>query len=395
MSARISYMGSKHELAGHVREAIAKCQPGQLLDAFAGMGAVAEAHAGKRSVWTNDVQHFAYLASKCRFTDPVGPAKSQKFREAVRRLYDENLGRLREQNARAWTEAEKLEKCDNFSEFQDRFNAISSFPARHLDAYGCFLRTYSNSYFSLPQAAAIDSMRYALDALKGRGIISTAEFDWSLLAVGHAALRVANTTGHFAQFLTPSENNMGRVLQQFTRNVFDEWVKSAKSLKPIGTPDWRQLNRATLSDSEILLRSIPRSGGLGVVYCDPPYTDDQYSRYYHIWETLVLYDYPQVTGQGRYRPGRFTTDFSLRSNVAAAFSSLVKGAASTGADLVLSYPSNGLLHEVGGCPLELLRARYPTAHLAAEIEHTHSTMGASKGPARASAVERIYIGRAV
>jgi adenine-specific DNA-methyltransferase len=101
-----------------------------------------------------------------------------------------------------------------------------------------------------------------------------------------------------------------------------------------------------------------------------------------------------VTGQGRYRPGRFTTDFSLRSRVADAFRKLVADVAATGADIVLSYPSNGLLHDAGSCPLAILKLHYGKARLVAEIEHKHSTMGASKGEAKASVVERIYVGRA-
>jgi adenine-specific DNA-methyltransferase len=306
----------------------------------------------------------------------------------------ENLATLREQNAKAWVEARKLQESRTFGEFEKRFNAIGECYLRYKDAYGCFPRTYGNSYFSVTQAAEIDSIRFALDTLKGRGVITGAQFDWGLLALGHAALRVANTTGHFAQFLTPSEKNSERVLQQFARGVFGEWLNSMGALKPIGTRSWRQSNRATVSDSETLLRAVPKSSGVGVIYCDPPYTDDQYSRFYHVWETLVLYDYPEVTGKGRYRPGRFTTDFSLRSKVSDAFRSLINESAATGADLVLSYPSDGLLHEVGGCPLDLLRAAYPKARLAAEIEHSHSTMGASKGAAKASVAERIYVARA-
>jgi len=395
MSARISYMGTKHDLAGRVRKVISKCQPGQLLDAFAGMGAVAEAHAGRRRVWTNDVQQFAYLASKCRFTAQAGPPKAATFRAAVRRFYDENMTRLQDQNAAAWFDARKLLQADDFEEFGTRFRAIEEARRHHKDAYGCFFRTYGNAYFSLTQAAEIDSIRYALDTLRGQGVVTVVEFDWALLALGHAALRVANTTGHFAQFLTPSEKNVGRVIQQFGRSVFSEWMNSIETMKPIGSSKWREANRATRSDSATLLRGIPKGSGLGVVYCDPPYTDDQYSRFYHVWETLVLYDYPEIIGQGRYRPGRFTTDFSLRSRVADAFRSLVEEVSATGADLVLSYPSNGLLHEVGGSPLDALRAKYPNARLAAEVEYNHSTMGASKGQAKSSVAERIYVGRAV
>ena len=27
-----------------------------------------------------------------------------------------------------------------------------------------------------------------------------------------------------------------------------------------------------------------------IIYADPPYTDDQYSRFYHLYETALLYD---------------------------------------------------------------------------------------------------------
>jgi adenine-specific DNA-methyltransferase len=394
MSSRISYMGTKHELAHDVARVIAECRPGRLLDAFAGMGAVAEAHVGKRQVWTNDVQHFAHLASSCRFTDPDDPVSATQMRRLVSPLFRQNLGRLREQNSRAWSATLKSKRAARYNEFQRALDAVSGQAVSHQEAYGCFTRLYSNAYFSFIQCAEIDSIRGALDNLRGFGIITSRQFDWALLALGRSALRVANTTGHFAQYLTPSEKNFKRVAQQFARSVFGEWLSDLTAIRPLGTSQWRQSNTATRASCDSLLRGLGKSSGVSVVYCDPPYTDDQYSRFYHVWETLVLYDYPSVTGKGLYRPGRFTTDFSLRSKVADAFRALVAEVASTGADLVLSYPSNGLLHDAGCCPLELLRAAYPTAQVAAEIGHRHSTMGASKGAAQSAVVERIYLARA-
>lgn len=109
---------------------------------------------------------------------------------------------------------------------------------------------------------------------------------------------------------------------------------------------------------------------------------------------MVLNDYPVVTGAGLYRSDRFTTAFSLRTKVEDAFQRLVEEVASTGADLVMSYPSDGLLHDVGGNPLDLLRSAYPNAKLVTRIKHSHSTMGASKGSATASVAECVYLGRA-
>lgn len=394
MSSRISYMGTKHDLADHVVEVIAGCRPGRLLDAFAGMGAVAEAHAGRRQVWTNDVQHFAYLAGQCRFTDSRGPPPAGQMRELVTPIYLKNMKLLEEQNESAWVATGKLPDATTFEAFEDLFKQVSDESIAHEGAYACFTLTYANAYLSLTQCAEVDSVRCALDTLRGRGVLTQGEFNWSLLALGHAALRVANTTGHFAQFLTPSSKNFGRVSKQFRRTILSQWLVSLDALKPCGTAEWRALNYATRSECDVMLKTIGSSQDVGVVYCDPPYTDDQYSRFYHVWETLVLNDYPTVTGAGLYRTDRFTTGFSLRSKVSGAFEALVQQVASTGADLVLSYPSNGLLHDVGGHPLDVLRGAYPNAALVAQIEHSHSTMGASKGSATASVAECLYLGSA-
>jgi adenine-specific DNA-methyltransferase len=392
MTSRISYMGTKHELAPTVRDIIQMCQPGRLLDAFAGMGAVAESLADARPVWTNDVQHFAHLVSSCRLADEHGPLSSRTIASLARPLFTANLKRLRDTNSAAFRLTKKALRASSYSEFQVPFERANSLLPRTEEAYGCFTKTYAHGYFSIEQTAEIDSVRYALETLRGRGVITSTQFDWSLLALGSAALRVANTTGHFAQFLRPSPSNYRRVLKQFQRTIWGEWLASVARIKPVGTPDWRKDNIATRSDSTSLLASREFIGKASVVYCDPPYTDDQYSRYYHIWETLVLYDYPAVSGQGRYRSGRFRTDFSLASKVEDAFRQMISDVSSSGADLVLSYPSNGLLHAVGGSPLELMREKYPAARIAAEIDYSHSTMGASKGSARSAVIERIYLG---
>lgn len=393
MSSRISYMGTKHDLADRVADVIAGCRPGRLVDAFAGMGAVANVHADTRQVWTNDVQHFAHLASRCQFTDPAGPLPTTRMRKLVMPIFRQNMDLLEEQNRTAWHATGKMATASSFDEFERLFTLVADETIAREGAYACFTATYANAYFSLTQCAEIDSIRCALDTLLAEGALTQAQFDWGLLTLGHAVLRVANTTGHFAQFLTPSDKNYKRVVRQFRRLVFDQWLASLDALKPSGTPEWRAENFASKFDCDTLLQTVGSTSDVGAVYCDPPYTDDQYSRFYHVWETLILYDYPTVSGAGLYRPDRFTTAFSLRSKVEGAFEALIEGVASTGADLVLSYPSNGLLHDVGVNPLDVLLSAYPNAKLVAQIEHNHSTMGASKGSATASVAECLYLGQ--
>ena len=51
-----------------------------------------------------------------------------------------------------------------------------------------------------------------------------------------------------------------------------------------------------------------------VVYADPPYTSDHYSRYCDLYETLILYDYPLSEATGRYRPDGFFSRFSIKKD---------------------------------------------------------------------------------
>ena len=126
-----------------------------------------------------------------------------------------------------------------------------------------------------------------------------------------------------------------------------------------------------------------------MIYADPPYTYDHYSRFYHVYETLVRYDYPESIGIGRYRPDRFRSTFSLRAQVADQIDQLVESCSLIGAELVLSYPENGLLKDSKAAIGSMLLKHY-SRYEAYEIEHFHSSLGGSKGFEKHQVVEIIY-----
>lgn len=393
MASSISYMGTKKEFADAVADVIGRAKPGVLLDAFAGMGAVAEAVGPRRPVWTNDVQRFAHLVGQCRFTDTNEPPPPDLLRDKLTPRFEAHLAALVHASGAAIESSDAAYAADDFAHMAKSLEKAAATEVSQT-AYSCFLRTYRDGYFSARQAAEIDALRFAIDASKTDGDLTESEGDWALVALGRACLKVANTPGHFAQFLRPSAANFRRVKAQGKRSVWAEWHRSLGLLAPVGTAEWRKDNRASCADSlQLLTGDAEEKENIRVVYCDPPYTDDQYSRYYHIWETLIEYDYPEVTGAGRYRPGRFATPFSLKTKAVQAFKDLIGAASRLDADLVLSYPTNGLIYECGADPLDLLREEYPRAELAAELDHHHSTFGASKGHAKSVVSERIYLAR--
>jgi adenine-specific DNA methylase len=84
-----------------------------------------------------------------------------------------------------------------------------------------------------------------------------------------------------------------------------------------------------------------------VVYADPPYTRDHYSRFYHVLETICLGDHPklsrsnlnggQMVSRGAYREDRHQSPFCIRSQAPSAFDELFKLVADRRANMVLSY----------------------------------------------------------
>jgi adenine-specific DNA-methyltransferase len=175
------------------------------------------------------------------------------------------------------------------------------------------------------------------------------------------------------------------------------WTVFLKELRQLSIPPCldRSSNAVSRQDATAFLRLLPSMlrGGTAVIYADPPYSRAQYSRYYHLLETLVLYDYPEVTGKGRYRAGRFTTDFSQRSKVVDAMKAFIGAAARTKSPLYLSYPRNGLLHSAGGDLMNLLRTEYPHVSIAETAEIDHSTLGAAPGAAAVKVQEDVYYAR--
>jgi len=257
-----------------------------------------------------------------------------------------------------------------------------------------FSITYSGGYFGIQQSIQIDSINYALRTLRDRGIISEDQSRWLMLALCLVLKKVATTTGHFAQFLSPKSNNLKRYISQRRRSIWYEWLSVIDEMEPYGTKHWRKGNRVFNVDALSLLQSLRNQNKRPtVIYADPPYSRDQYSRFYHIYETLIKYDYPLAIGKGRYRPDRFRTPFSTKSKVVDAFKALIRLSANVGSQLILSYPEKGILHSVGENARQLLKEEYSKVEIAEVIEHHHSSLGGSTGVDKYPIKELIYIAR--
>lgn len=397
-------MGTKKVLAPIVAAAVSEGRDGAILDAFSGMCAVGQSVSINRQVWNNDIQRFAATVARALFTSTQLLPTLSVTLDWHYPFFEEQLGRLerrfrlhiqREEAAIQKQSFRALLACSKATEsFFSGAHCRSVRRSRRNASersYDLFALLYGGTYFGWKQCIEIDSIIFAIDTCIQRELISEQQKDWLVVALGQAMLRVATTTGHFAQYTPVKAHTISRFVNQRKRSIWAEWSRILPSLSPVHSTNWRKRNRVFNEDSLSLVHRLRRSRGRpGVIYADPPYTNDQYSRYYHIFETLILYDYPDVTGFARYRSNRFSTPFSLSREVEGAFHRFTGDCAFLRSDLILSYPTTGLLHQIGSNPLHILRQHYRRAEVFHQGILNHSTLGASKGAAKNVAVEVIY-----
>jgi adenine-specific DNA-methyltransferase len=401
-------MGSKRSLAPAIAARISRDHPkATVLDVFAGMCAVGTALAPQHQLITNDLHHFAGTVAQALFVSRAkipGPRSSERkrllrsFHRNARELRRSLSSRLNRERA-ALIATRKLGKWQELRDFSKQelarraparlagLKGISDYRKRQQRfPYRLFSSYFAGAYFGLQQAIEIDSIRYAIDRAPRR---FRAKY---LTALLEAASYCAATPGHFAQFLVPkTKSNTKYIARIRTRSVLERFLKSLAEFPTVERPD-RFRNRVFREDALTLLQEKPHllpEKNL-VIYADPPYSRAQYSRYYHLLETLILYDYPICKNKGRYRGARFQTDFSRKLGVVEAMESFIKAAAATGAPLYISYPRNGLLKKAGGNLKSLLKSHYTKVRLAAHEPLNHSTLGGAPGAASIEVLEDVY-----
>jgi adenine-specific DNA-methyltransferase len=360
------------------------------------MCSVGQAVAPERQVWSNDLQAFSQLVAAtyfCAHDAPLSRFDALASTAAHRRLKVDALSATFSSFVAAEQRALEAADVDALAAMFDQ--SVTDAQAIVIDEssheYDLFTRRYAGTYFGYQQTIEIDGIRFAIDRLKNEGRITPDQWKAMLVALCIAMSRCSNSTGHFAQSLYPKSGNIKKVISKRRRSISLEWLSAIDEVYPVGSQDWRRANHAFRKDACDLLSSLREfQNKPAVVYADPPYTKDQYSRYYHVYETAVLYDYPQCNGTGLYRSDRATSPFSLASKVEVAMDELIMAVARLGSCLVLSYPQDGLLLKSTEVIPKMIKKHFGCDPDHIKISHQHSTMGASKGASACDVTEVIY-----
>lgn len=217
--------------------------------------------------------------------------------------------------------------------------------------YCLFTAYFSNVYFGVRQCVEIDSIRFAIDHCADKS-----DRDLALGALIAAVSEVAsNYGGHFAQpkYGVPSTitlKNLPIVLEKRSLSVFQEF---AIRLLRLAAESERSANAVQLlkgpwqNTLEQFATHTAHLDAAKLVYIDAPYKRDEYSRYYHVLETLVQYNYPGCIGKGRLpekkQGERFASEFFSRrtSDVNDHFTTMIGEIIQRGWKCAWSYAAEG------------------------------------------------------
>ena len=366
----IHYLGSKLRMVDAIVDAIDKVDPsrGRVCDLFAGSGTVAGMLARTRSVTAVDIQEYSRVLCSA-LMHPIAIADSNvsmlKSGEASDLAYATASIVSHEQECiksafLGYPDMlnDFLENCSLTRFLFGEFNGSqllrdilteTAFRLKEVELHNSSnsltTRMFGGVYFSYSQAVQLDTLLSAVFSAP------SPHRDLLLAAVLSTASEIVNTIGkHFAQPIRPKDkdgvtkwNLLHKIHKDRSASVpaiFGEWLRRYRAVTRTRRP-----HSVIRSDYAEALASMEED--VQVVYADPPYTRDHYSRYYHVLETLSLRDNPAVArvhvdgisrvSRGLYRVDRHQSSFCIPSKVVPAFSTLFNGVARRGLPLVLSY----------------------------------------------------------
>lgn len=160
---------------------------------------------------------------------------------------------------------------------------------------------YGNKYFRYNDAKIIGYIRQYIEEELLANKINEKEYFILLASLLYSFDRCANTVGHYEAYIKGKE----------IRNVF-----SFELVEPIQTKNIINIYR---EDSNLLAKKIEAD----IAFIDPPYNSRQYSRFYHVLETIVKWEKPTLHGVAMKPPEENMSNY-CRNSAPQVFAELIK-----------------------------------------------------------------------
>lgn len=134
-----------------------------------------------------------------------------------------------------------------------------------------FSKCFGGKYFSQNSSKIIGFIRENIE--KNKNNLTEKEYHILIASLLYAVDKIANTVGHYDAYFKK------------------DFLKDDFFMKPIDPISVKNVS-IFREDTNILVKKIK----VDIAYIDPPYNSRQYSRFYHVLETLTKWDKPKLYG---------------------------------------------------------------------------------------------------
>jgi len=322
----LRYMGNKNRLLNFIIPAIEEVTKEEetICDLLAGTHCIGYALKKRNRVIANDIQAYSYIIGRALIANNKETISRNEAASELEPFYLENKQR-------------------------QKFNF--------------FYENYADTYFAKEQCLSIDSIRYAIEMVRDK--YRKALY---LCALMYAMCKVQSTSGHFAQFM-PKEHD--RIVPLRKMDLWQDFLNKCDDFRKIVHTGRK--NEIHKTDCKELLKTLQNE--VACYYVDPPYSAEQYSRFYHVLETVVQYDNPGLQYKALYRTDRFKSRFCYKNSVEGEFAFIMREVSTRRSSLVISYSEKGLFPAE---KLQQLGKKYFNHIELRQNNYAHSTLGKGK-----------------
>lgn len=349
----LNYQGSKNSLSSFIQKNIEPyIQDGKaIFDIFSGSAAVSNIFRDNYQVYANDSESYASIIADAVLNQADIVSATElinsldiEYTTAIDKLAKPIMDFIKkEQLALDKKNYEQLVTLydlyptvwnNQYSNITKSKLTVDNVKQTH-DFY-LFTTYYATNYYGIIQALDIDCLIKVIN-------LHFSQYKNALLSCLFYAMKetVFSKDGHMAQPLSLKKNH-SRLFIQRKKNVYELFIKKFKEYITIPLSKFSGKNTVFNSNFEDLLDPKFFSN-VGLVYADPPYTDMQYSRYYHLLNVAAKYEYPELTStkngytKGLYTEGRYQSKLSQRSSAKNSLENLISFCAHNNTNLAISY----------------------------------------------------------
>ncbi len=361
----MKYMGSKRAMLtnglGVLISEVATGR-GRFVDLFSGSGAVVKFVANRHNipVLASDLQNYAAVLAGAVihrtapvFAEPVWDAWCERAKVFLTSEPD-----LVEFAASVATKYADEAKFDTYVSMVDTVRDACAFLPQQFP----LARAYGGYYFGLVQALWIDALRATVP--------DGATSEMAVASLVEAASECSASPGHTAQPFAATRTGLPHLMGAWAR---DFAARTRRSFHAISQQHAVVKGTACVSDA---VQQTINLDSEDLVFIDPPYSEVQYSRFYHVLESVAVGRVGPVSGVGRYPDieERPQSNFSRTAPSLEEFDRLMIGVAASGAHALVTFPEANASNGLSGQLVEEISGQYFCVARRV-VKSTFSTLG--------------------